>query len=77
MKDRNNIYLVALLLIIVFADWFTWHVDNKLQQVWGAHWMGSARWIHPVLFFMAYVCIVGLLLGVWRAIFFKRWRRSK
>lgn len=72
MKNRSNIYVVVLLLIIVFADRLTWCLDNKLQQVWGANWMGSAGWAHPVLFIATSVCVTVPILGVWRIVF-KRW----
>jgi hypothetical protein len=56
---KDDSYLVGLLLIISFATWFTWYLDDKTKQVWGANWMGSAEWAHPLLLLVTSVCVTG------------------
>jgi hypothetical protein len=77
IMSKDNGYVAGIFLIIYFATWFTWRLDAKATQVWGANWMGSAEWAHRALFLVTSVCLAGIFLALWRAIYFKKWRRSK
>jgi hypothetical protein len=75
--SKSYPYFVGLFLITYFAMRLTEYLDKRVQHVWGANWLGSAEWVHATVLIVAFVCIMGPLLGVWRAIYFKKWGRSK
>jgi hypothetical protein len=74
---KTNVYFVVLLLISAFAVSFTRYLDGKAQQLWGANWMGSAEWAHTMLYAVTSVCVAAPILAAWRAVYFKKWPRSK